>query len=206
MSRFDLLKSLVRAGADRATDRLTSVGPLKMVRRFVRELRDQRSLVDERSLSAAVAHGPGVRAASVTARSGRLRVDLSIGEEDLVFHVTPAGVWFASRGAKEIAWAIEPPALGRHRSVRDAISALSGAVAHGMWSVAIGPLSEEPGGAIVDVDSPGRLRVDLRSVPAVRNASTKPSVAMVFDVLDLERIDIDEGAMALRLRLPTLAR
>jgi len=206
MSRFDLLKSLVRAGADRATDRLAAVGPLKLVRRFVRELRDQRSLIDERSLTSAVAHGPGVRAASVTARAGRLRVDLSIGDEDLVFFAEPAGVRFASRGAKEIAWTIEPAPLARHRSVRDAVSALSGAVAHGVWSVAIGPLGEEPGGAIVDVDGPGRLRVDLRTVPAVRDASSKASVAMVFDVLDLERVEVEDGAMALRLRLPSLAR
>ncbi len=204
MSRFDLLKSLVRAGADRAGDRLRSVGPLATARRLVRELRDQRASIGDRALTGAVAHAPGVRSATVTARGGRLHVYLSVGNESIDFSLEPLAVRFASRGAKEISWSVEPAELARNRSVRDAVSALSGVIAQSVWAVVLQPPPDDPCGAIVDVDGPGGLRVDLRTVPAVRDAASRSAAALVFEMLTLERISVEDGTLELQIALPSL--
>jgi hypothetical protein len=46
--------------------------------------------------------------------------------------------------------------------------------------------------------------VDLRSVPAVRRFSSTQTAAMIFDVLELESIRVEPGALALKLKLPQL--
>jgi hypothetical protein len=65
--------------------------------------------------------------------------------------------------------------------------------------------SVDVGSAIVERENPGRLRVDLRSVPAVRRFSSTQTAAMIFDVLELESIRVEPGALALKLKLPQLA-
>jgi hypothetical protein len=70
----------------------------------------------------------------------------------------------------------------------------------------IAPLdSPDVGGAIVERESPGRLRVDLRSVPAVRRFASTQAATMIFDVLELESLRVEPGALSLKLRLPQLA-
>ena len=51
----------------------------------------------------------------------------------------------------------------------------------------------------------GRLRVDLRSVPAVRRFASTQAAAMIFDVLELESLRVEPGALSLKLKLPQLA-
>jgi hypothetical protein len=60
------------------------------------------------------------------------------------------------------------------------------------------------GGAIVERETPGRLRIDLRSVPAVRRFASTQTAAMIFDVMELESIRVEPGALALKLKLPQL--
>jgi hypothetical protein len=60
------------------------------------------------------------------------------------------------------------------------------------------------GGAIVERESRGRLRVDLRSVPAVRKFASSQTATMIFDVLELESIRVEPGGLALKLKLPQL--
>jgi hypothetical protein len=66
--------------------------------------------------------------------------------------------------------------------------------------------SIDVGGAIVERDTPGRLRVDLRSVPAVRRFASTQTAAMIFDVLELESLRVEPGALALKLKLPQLTQ
>ena len=60
------------------------------------------------------------------------------------------------------------------------------------------------GSAIVERETSGRLRVDLRSVPAVRQFASTQTAAMIFDMLELESIRVEPGALALKLKLPQL--
>jgi hypothetical protein len=64
--------------------------------------------------------------------------------------------------------------------------------------------SIDVGSAIVEREDPGRLRVDLRSVPAVQRFATTQTAAMIFDVLELESLRVEPGGLALKLKLPQL--
>jgi hypothetical protein len=66
--------------------------------------------------------------------------------------------------------------------------------------------SFDVGGAIVEREDPGRLRVDLRSVPAVRRFASTQTAAMIFDVLELESLRVEPGSLALKLKLPQLTQ
>ncbi|MBW2719059.1 MAG: hypothetical protein JRD94_11065 [Deltaproteobacteria bacterium] len=65
--------------------------------------------------------------------------------------------------------------------------------------------SSDFGGAIVEREAAGRLRVDLRSIPAVRRFALTQTAAMIFDILELESLRVEPGALALKLKLPQLA-
>jgi hypothetical protein len=109
-------------------------------------------------------------------------------------------VRFAPRGAKEISFDVEPP------DAHDVsiVSALAGCIAKATWPMIAPTGSIDVGGAIVERDKPGRLRVDLRSVPAVRRFASTQTAAMIFDVLELESLRVEPGALALKLKLPQL--
>lgn len=50
-----------------------------------------------------------------------------------------------------------------------------------------------------------QLRIDLRTVPAVRSAIARgPAVAMLLDVITPEAIEVDADGLVIRLRLPQL--
>ncbi len=206
MSRGDLLRSLFRAGADRAARRLEGSGPVARVRRALSQLRDQRATLDERTLTRLVAHVPGAASASVNARSGRLLVDLTFRDgEHRAFGLTPLAARFAPRGAKEIVLRVTPRELLAERALRQTVSAIAGAVAHSLWAVAMPDARpEDLIGAIVDRDGSECVRVDLRSVPAVREALRQRSGALVVELLELRELRVEDGALALQLRLAGL--
>lgn len=207
MSRSDVFRSFVRAGADGMRARLRGTTPVAMVRRILRELQAQRILLTESQLTAAVARTPGVRSASVTARRGALQVDLRYEDEaTLAFALTPEATRFAPRGAKEVIFRMTPPACVTQANARAAVGSLAGSIAQALWSVVLG--TPAPGGlvgAIVDRDGTDHVRVDLRSVPAVRTILGRGPAAMVLDLLELERLEVEDGQLVLKLKLPSLA-
>lgn len=205
MARFDTLRSLLRAGADRARDRLGDVAPLAAVQRVIAELRQQRLVVPERALTNAVAHAPGVRAATVTARHGAILVDVGFRDGDaLSCRYVPESARFAPRGAKELVFRVDPPEALRNARTREVASVLAGAIAHTLWSVALTKEGDDVSGAIVDRDGEDYLRVDLRTVPAVRKVQGKGPAAMLLEVLELREISADDGELVLHLKLPAL--
>ncbi len=204
MSRFDILKSYIRAGAERAGKRLEKVGPVAAARRFARELREQRTVIDDRVLTRSVAHVPGVSAASVSSQTGALHIDVSFDDgRHLNCALSPVSTRFAPRGAKEVVWRVAPASAMRHPGLRDVVSAIAGVIAHHLWAVVLGrEHPDDVSGAIVDRDGDECLRIDLRTVPAVRSAMRQRTGAMVTEVLELRGIEANDGALTLSVKLP----
>ena len=124
----------------------------------------------------------------------------------LAFALTPRGARFAPRGAKEVLFQVTPAAHVTQAKVRTAVGSLAGAVAHALWAVVLGaPDAEHLVGAIVDRDGNEQVRVDLRSVPAVRALQGRGPAALVIDMLELERLEVEDGQLVLKLKLPRLA-
>lgn len=206
MSRpFDLLRSLVRSGAVRAGERVRRLAPADAVRRTVRELGQQRVELSTESLTSAVAHAPDVEAASVASRDGKLWLD--VGYEDgatLHLALVPEGASFAPRGAKELRFRIEPAEHARSQRVGDLVSQIAGAVARGLWPLVASRGTHALGGAPVDREASGHVRVDLRSVPAVRALEQKGPFALMLEAIDVRRMTATEAGLVLELRLPGL--
>ena len=198
--RFDILRSWVRMAADRAVDRVTETKLASMTKQLLERLTQQRWRLTDETLTTAVAHADGVDSAMVACHSGRMFVDASMTNgREVQFSLAPSSVRFAPRGAKEISFDIEPP--DAHDT--SIVGALAGCIAKATWPMIAD--SVDVGSAIVERENPGRLRVDLRSVPAVRRFSSTQTAVMIFDVLELESIRVEPGALALKLKLPQLA-
>lgn len=204
MARFDVLRSMLRAGADRARETLGDVAPLAAARKALAELRRQRLTLSERALTGALAHMPGVRAATVVARRGGLSVDVSFHDGDAVAcRFEPVAARFAPRGAKELVFRVDPAEAVRDARTREVGGALAGAIAHTLWAFAL-ERRADVSGAIVDRDGDEQIRVDLRTVPAVREAQKKSGVAMVLEMMELQGVEVGEGELWLRIKLPTV--
>ena len=200
--RFDIVRSLVRAAADRALDRVKGTRVAEATAQIFERLTQQRWRLSDETLTAAAAHAEGVDSAMVACHSGRMFVDASMTNgHEVQFSLAPRAVRFAPRGAKEIAFDVEPP--DAHDT--SIVGALAGCIAKATWPMIVPPDSLDVGGAIVEHESPGRLRVDLRSVPAVRRFSSTQAATMIFDVLELESLRVETGALAIKLKLPQLA-
>lgn len=199
--RFDIVRSLVRAAADRALDRVKGTRMAAAMLQLLERLTQQRWRLTDEALTAAAAHAEGVDSAMVACHSGRMFIDASMTNgREVQFSLVPRSVRFAPRGAKEISFDVEPP--DAHDT--SIVGALAGCIAKATWPMIAPPDAVDVGGAIVERESPGRLRVDLRSVPAVRRFASTQAATMVFDVLELESLRVEDGALAVKLRLPQL--
>jgi hypothetical protein len=200
--RFDIVRSLVRAAADRAIDRVKGTRVAAATMQLLERLTQQRWRLSDETLTAAAAHADGVDSAMVACHSGRMFVDASLKNgREVQFSLTPRSVRFAPRGAKEISFDVEPP--GAHDT--SIVGALAGCIARATWPMIAPHDSQDVGSAIVERESPGRLRVDLRSVPAVRRFASTQAATMIFDVLELESLRVESGGLAIKLKLPQLA-
>ena len=199
--RFDIVRSWVRAAADRAVDRITGTKAAAVTKQLLERLTHQRWRLSDETLTAAAAHADGVDSAMVACRSGRMFVDASMTNgKEVQFTLAPRSVRFAPRGAKEISFDVEPP--DAHDT--SIVGALAGCIARATWPMIAPADLAEVGSAIVERETPGRLRVDLRSVPAVQKFASTQTAAMIFDLLELESIRVEHGALALKLKLPQL--
>ncbi|MDH4282482.1 MAG: hypothetical protein OEV36_07510 [Myxococcales bacterium] len=199
--RFDIVRSWVRTAADRAVDRITGTRAALVARQLLERLKHQRWRLTDETLTAAAAHADGVDSAMVACHSGRMFIDASMTSgKEVQFTLEPHSVRFAPRGAKEISFDVEPP--DAHET--SIVGALAGCIAKATWPMIAAADSIDVGCAIVERESPCRVRVDLRSVPAVQRFASTLTAAMIFDVLELESIRVEPGALALKLKLPQL--
>lgn len=200
--RFDILRSWVRTAADRALDRATGTRFASVTRRALERLTQQLWRLSDDALTTAAAHADGVDSAMVACKSGRIFVDAALTNgREVQFSIAPKGVRFAPRGAKEISFDVEPPGVFDHSIV----GAIAASIARATWPMILPPDVRNVGSAIVERESDARVRVDLRTVPAVRRFAARGTAAMIFDVLELESIRVEPGALALKLKLPQLA-
>ncbi len=200
--RFDVLRSWVRTVADRAVGRAAESRLATATRLFLERLTHQLWRLSDDALTTAAAHAEGVDSAMVACRRGRIFVDASLSSgQEVQFSLAPLSVRFAPRGAKEISFDVEPPGAFDHSIV----GALAACIARATWPMIFPQDTQEVGSAIVERESDERVRVDLRTVPAVRRFASRGTAAMIFEVLELESIRVEPGALALKLKLPQLA-
>jgi hypothetical protein len=199
--RFDIMRSWVRLAADQAVHRITRTKVALVTKQLLERLTQQRWRLSDELLTSAAAHADGVDSAMVACHSGRMFVDASMSNgKEVQFSLAPRGVRFAPRGAKEISFDVEPP--DAHDT--SIVGALAGCIAKATWPMIAPADSSDFGGAIVEREAAGRLRVDLRSIPAVRRFALTQTAAMIFDILELESLRVEPGALALKLKLPQL--
>ena len=200
--RFDIMRSWIRLAADQAVGRITRTRVAVVTKQLLERLTQQRWRLSDELLTSAAAHADGVDSAMVACHSGRMFVDASMSNgKEVQFSLAPRSVRFAPRGAKEISFDVEPP--DAHDT--SIVGALAGCIAKATWPMITPTDSSDFGGAIVEREAAGRLRVDLRSIPAVRRFALTQTAAMIFDILELESLRVEPGALALKLKLPQLA-
>lgn len=158
--------------------------------------------VGERQLTAAIAHAPGVRAASVQARRDALHLDLTFDDgATWTGLVIPGAIRFAPRGAKEVGFHVQPDEVAGDPHLRDVIAVLAGVVARTLWAMLVPPRA--PIGLAGSVARDGSTyRVDLRSVPEIRRIATSGVLANAVDLLELREIICEDGELRLRIGLP----
>jgi hypothetical protein len=198
--RFDVLRSWVRSAAKAGSERLGSLTPVKGARRAFEELRQRRASLSEAMIGSAVAHAPGVRAATVSLDGDQIRVDATFDDgESRTFAMVPEKVRFAPRGAKELIFSLEPPESVNDRRVRDVVGSVAAAIARALWGPVLGPREGEEQ-ALIEREG-ARLRTDLRSIPAVRSALEGP-LGMALDVFSIESFEIEDRALRFKIALP----
>lgn len=202
MSRFDVLKSLVRGAAKAGTERLGKLRGVQGVRGALGDLRARRASVSEAALARAITHGVGgAGSVSVACRDGRIVADVSFDRGDpLVVAVIPEQTRFAPRGAKEVLFTVEPPELVADARAREVVGAIAAAIARALWGPMLGERREGEH-ALVDREG-ARLRADLRTVASVRAALEGSAIGMALDVLSIEGFAIEDRALRVTIALP----
>jgi hypothetical protein len=77
-NRFDIIRSWVRAAADRTVDRIAGTKAASVSRQLVERLTQHRWRLSDEALTSAAAHADGVDSAMVACRHGRMYVDASM--------------------------------------------------------------------------------------------------------------------------------
>jgi hypothetical protein len=197
---------LVKNAAHRAGDAIGQTQPISAFRNVLRELRDRRVRIPERQLARAVLRAGTVATASVRTRPGRIEIEAEL-ESGRAVHIAllPLGAHFAPRGAKEIVFAVDPADAVNDTKVRDIVGMIAAQVARAIWGPFL-PVAEGAvdNAALVDREK-DHLRVDLRTCPAVLGAiKGMPALSLVMDALRIERMDVDEHGLSVRIALPEL--
>ncbi|MFT3921393.1 MAG: hypothetical protein QM778_02540 [Myxococcales bacterium] len=199
--RSDFLRSLVRGFAEGAGKRLGL--PLANLQKLIREAVLQASSVSDRQITKALTRVESVREASAVCRDERIWIEATFEDgESVQISVAPVGARFAPRGAKEVLFRVEPEQMAGRARTRDLVGAIAALIAHALWAPFFGRILNPSFDAIAERDG-SEVRVDLRSVPAVR-AAHKKGLSQLFDMLDLAGIGVVDGALRLQIKLPPL--
>ncbi|MBX3274125.1 MAG: hypothetical protein KF729_27915 [Sandaracinaceae bacterium] len=202
MSRFDVLKSLVRGAAKASAERVGKLRSVAGLREAFAHLRARQAMITEAGLARAISHGiAGASGVSVSLRDGRAVIDVAFEQgAPLVVAVIPEETRFAPRGAKEVLFRVEPPELTGDARAREIVGAVAAAIARALWGPVLGERREGEH-ALVDREG-ARLRADLRSVPSVRAALEGSALAPALDVVSIGGFAIADRALAVTVALP----
>ncbi len=199
--RSDYMKSLVRGFAEGAGKRLGM--PFASLRKLLQAAISQASSITDHQIATALTRVHGVGEASAVCREERIWVEATSSEGLIVrFSMEPAGARFAPRGAKELIFRVEPEEIAAKAFTRDLVGAIAALVAHTLWGPFLGRSLSPQYDAIAEREG-NEVRVDLRSVPAVRSAQ-KRGLGQLFDALELGSIEVRDGSLKLHLKLPPL--
>ncbi len=199
--RSDFLRSLVRGFAEGAGRRLGL--PLANLQKLFREAVLQASSVSDRQITKALTRVQSVREASAVCRDERIWIEATFEDgESVQLSVAPLGARFAPRGAKEVLFHVEPEGMAGRARARDLVAAIAALIAHALWAPFFGRLLNPSFDAIAERDG-SEVRVDLRSVPAVR-AAHKKGLSQLLDMLELGGVGVVDGALRLQIKLPPL--
>ena len=199
--RSDFLRSLVRGFAEGASKRIGM--PLASLQKAIREAVLQASSVSDRQITKALTRVASVREASAVCRDERIWIEATFDDgESVQLSVAPLGARFAPRGAKEVLFHVEPEGMAGRARARDLVGAIAALIAHALWAPFFGRLLNPSFDAIAERDG-SEVRVDLRSVPAVR-AAHKKGLSQLFDMLVLGGVGVVDGALRLQIKLPPM--
>jgi hypothetical protein len=193
---LDVMKSLVRSAATSAggLGRVWAHAPL---RKRLSELIQRRLVLPDSQLTAAVARVPEVSAATVSSRSGQLRVDASFQDgTNLLVHLISLSTAFAPRGAKEWSVRAEPESAAYDVRCGDIVAALATEVARRLWGPFLRGRAVRGRSAFAHRDG-DVLVVDLRTVPEVRSALGQPLLAAGIEAFSLRSIEVADGGLHL---------
>ena len=151
------------------------------------------------------AHARGLRARGQRrCRDERIWIEATFDDgESVQISVAPLGARFAPRGAKEVLFHIEPEGMAGRARARDLVGRHCGPDC----SRTLGTFLRYACSTRASMPSPSatasEVRVDLRSVPAVR-AAHKKGLSQLFDMLELGSVGVVDGALRLQIKLPPL--
>lgn len=201
MSRVDWMRSIVRSAGEETWKLLFTGSWAKRIRRALTDLRDWTVRVDSAGVTAVLARAEGVRDVSADARRGALWVDATLEDgSPLSFALRVASVRFASGGAKEIVYELDPPSARDRSATISLVSLFSSLIARMLWGRLLGP--SRWGGIVPSRDGERGLLVDLRQAERARSLIAQGPTAMVLEVLDLETVELERGTVAVKLRRP----
>ncbi len=197
----DRLRSLLRGAAREVTRRAASFAPLVEARRVFGELRQGRIPVPTDSLRAQLLRVPELDSLWLDVGPEGVRVDASFTRGTSV-RVTfvPVAARFAPRGAKELVFRVEPPEHASGARVADLCAALAAAVARTVWAAILPPDDGSAPDAIVERDANAELRIDLRTLPAIRRLRG-PQQA-VLDGMPIVGVGASENGLYLQIPVP----
>ncbi len=196
---LDILASLLRSTARSVAQQLRRLQVPPRFRRVLQDALMRRVTLKDEQLTAATGQVPGISEVTVSATAECLRIDARLDEgSSLVASLIPEGAVFAPRGAKEVSFRVEPGEVAASLVIRNTVAAIAALMARTVW----GPLlpRQTAGAHLPFVERDGaRLRVDLRTVPEVRNALRLQAVALAIDALDVRHVACTEDGLQLTL-------
>ena len=202
--RWDRLRSRVQHAATSVRESAAGTG-LEKIRHAMGEIAARRAAIPVRVLHRAGIGIPGVAVSSVRIADGAIVLDFELEGGRLVCAMLrPETPRFAPRGAKELVFSVSPDAAAGEAAVREYVGALGALVARTLWSATLGPPPATHEAGFTEREG-GTVRIDVRTIPAVRNALHRGAgAATMMDVVALEGLFVDDDALVLRIGLPPL--
>ncbi|MCB9666622.1 MAG: hypothetical protein H6715_00650 [Myxococcales bacterium] len=193
-----VLRSIYRQGAHTAERRWKHFLTWGKPSEWAKRLKYHRVALDDTELTRRMAKLLPVAALTVGIEEDGLHVHLSMPDKKhLNVLLMPGRVKFAPGGAKEVEVSVEPAALATHPVVGKVVSALACVVAQSIWRAV---LPAHSGETLPPVDHHANgVRVDLRSVPAVRKAAQKQWARTIMDLVAVKSIQLERGRLWLTL-------
>ena len=128
-----------------------------------------------------------------------------IADQFLQVCLLPLGIAFAPGGAKDVSFRVQPAEAAAERAVCDVVGAIASELARAVWGPFLFQNRPDADWAFVERDG-DILRVDLRTVPAVRAAMARAPMAMIMEALTVKEIAAEPGRLRMTLALPEMIR